>query len=170
MATMTLDREHVFDDALMDREVRVGLPVELFFRLRDALAVQQETLSNVISVPIRTLMRRKQLGERLKSDESERLLRLARLHIRAVEVLNGVEKARRWLFSANRALGGKTPFEFASTQKRIVYEPTARFVRTTVNVGAAAVPAVVTSLTAAAFAPYTSVRSGASVASAVAEN
>lgn len=116
MATMTLDREHVFDDALMDREVRAGLPVELFFRLRDALAVQQEILSNVISVPIRTLMRRKQLGERLKSDESERLLRLARLHIRAVEVLNGVEKARRWLFSANRALGGKTPFEFASTE------------------------------------------------------
>ena len=116
MATMILDREHVFDDALMDREVRAGLPVELFFRLRDALAVQQETLSSVISVPIRTLMRRKQLGERLKSDESERLLRLARLHIRAVEVLNGVEKARRWLFSANRALGGKTPFEFASTE------------------------------------------------------
>jgi putative toxin-antitoxin system antitoxin component (TIGR02293 family) len=116
MATTTLNRERVFDDALMDREIRRGLPVDLFFHLRDALAVQQEILSQVISVPIRTLMRRKQLGERLKSGESERLLRLARLHIRAVEVLNSAEKARHWLFSKNRALGGKTPFEFAATE------------------------------------------------------
>ena len=116
MAATLLSRERVFDDALMDREIRRGLPVDLFFRVRDALAVQPEVLSQVISVPIRTLMRRKQRGERLKSDESERLLRLARLHLRAVEVLHGNEKARRWLFSPSRALGGKTPFEFASTE------------------------------------------------------
>jgi len=111
-----MNRQHFFDDALMDREIRRGLPVDLFFRLRDALAVQQETLSQVISVPVRTLMRRKQLGERLKSGESERLVRLARLQIRAVEVFGNAEKARRWLFSPNRALGGKTPFEFAATE------------------------------------------------------
>lgn len=116
MAAALLSRERVFDDALMDREIRRGLPVELFFRLRDALAIQQEALSDVINVPIRTVMRRKQLGERLKPDESERLLRLARLQIRAVEVLSGPEKARRWLFSPNRALGERTPFEFSSTE------------------------------------------------------
>ncbi|MBE2204548.1 MAG: DUF2384 domain-containing protein [Chthoniobacterales bacterium] len=116
MATTLLSPERVFDDALMDREIRHGLPVELFFRVRDALAIQPEMLSQVINVPIRTLMRRKQLGERLKSDESERLLRLARLHLRAAEVFHGKEKARRWLFSPNRALGGKTPFEFSSTE------------------------------------------------------
>jgi putative toxin-antitoxin system antitoxin component (TIGR02293 family) len=116
MATAILTRESVFDDALMDREIRRGLPVDLFFRLRDALAVRQEILSLVISVPIRTLMRRKQLGERLKPGESERLVRLARLHFRAVEVLESTENARRWLFSPNRALGGKTPFEFAATE------------------------------------------------------
>lgn len=116
MATALLNPERVFDDALMDREVRRGLPVELFFRVRDALAIQPEMLSQIISVPLRTLMRRKQMGERLKSDESERLLRLARLHLRAAAVLHGTEKARRWLFSPNRALGGRTPFEFASTE------------------------------------------------------
>ena len=116
MAISILSSECVFDDALMDREIRRGLPVDLFFRLRDALAVKQEILSQVISVPIRTLMRRKQLGERLKSGESERILRLARLRIRAVEVLNCPEKARHWLFSPNRALGGETPFAFAATE------------------------------------------------------
>jgi putative toxin-antitoxin system antitoxin component (TIGR02293 family) len=116
MATSILSRDWVFDDALMDREIRRGLPVDLFFRLRDALAVKQETLSQVITLPIRTLMRRKQRGERLKSGESERLLRLARLHIRALEVLGSPQKARHWLFFPNRALGGKTPFEFAATE------------------------------------------------------
>jgi putative toxin-antitoxin system antitoxin component (TIGR02293 family) len=116
MAITLLSHEQVFDDALMDREIRRGLPVELFFQVRDALAIQPEMLSQIISVPIRTLMRRKQRSERLKSDESERLLRLARLHLRAVDVLQGNEKARRWLFSPNRALGGHTPFEFASTE------------------------------------------------------
>ena len=116
MATLVLSRESVFDDALMDREIRRGLPVDLFFRLRDALAIKQEILSQVISVPIRTLMRRKQQGERLKSGESERIVRLARLHLRAVEVLNNAEKARHWLFSPNRALGEKTPFESAATE------------------------------------------------------
>ena len=116
MANGLLSREHVFDDALMDREIRRGLPVELFFRLRDALAIQPEALSRVISVPIRTLMRRKQMGERLKSGESERLLRLARLHVRAMEVFENPESARRWLFSKNRALGGRTPFEYAGTE------------------------------------------------------
>ena len=92
------------------------MPVDLFFRLRDALAVKQEVLSKVISVPIRTLMRRKQRGERLNSGESERIVRLARLQIRATEVLGNAEKARHWLFSPNRALGGETPFEFAATE------------------------------------------------------
>jgi len=100
MAAALLSRERVFDDALMDREIRRGLPVELFFRLRDALAIQPEALSDVINVPIRTVMRRKQLGERLKPDESERLLRMARLQIRAVEVLSGPEKARHRYHSA----------------------------------------------------------------------
>ena len=116
MAHAMLSKERIFDDALMDQEVRRGLPVALFFLLRDALAIQPELLSQVISVPIRTLMRRKQSGVRLKSDESERLLRLARLHLRAKEVLCGREKARQWLFSPNRALGGKIPFELSTTE------------------------------------------------------
>ncbi len=116
MAFALLSPERVFDDALMDREIRRGLPVDLFFRLREALAISPERLSQIISVPIRTLMRRKQLGERLKSDESERLLRLARLYCRASDVFHGKDKARRWLFSPNRALGGQTPFDFASTE------------------------------------------------------
>lgn len=116
MSTTLLSAERIFDDALMDHEVRNGLPVELFFRVRDALAIRPEMLSQVISVPIRTLMRRKQRGERLKSDESERLLRLTRLYLWATEALHGKDKARRWLFSPNRALGGRTPIEFASTE------------------------------------------------------
>jgi putative toxin-antitoxin system antitoxin component (TIGR02293 family) len=116
MATKMLRPDRIFDDALMDREIRRGLPVGLFFQLREALAVQPEVLSKAVSVPIRTLLRRKQLRARLKTDESERVVRLARLHLRAAEVMGGVEKGRRWLFWPNRALGGRTPLECSSTE------------------------------------------------------
>ena len=48
----------VFDDARMAVEVRLGLPVEAFFRLRDALGVSQEFLSQAIGIPSRTVMRK----------------------------------------------------------------------------------------------------------------
>jgi putative toxin-antitoxin system antitoxin component (TIGR02293 family) len=116
MATLELTPSTVFDDARMAEEVRQGIPVSMFFQLRQALGIPQELLSKAISVPTRTVMRRKANRERLKPDESERLLRLARLLVRATQVLESQERARQWLQAKNRALGGVAPLEFAKTE------------------------------------------------------
>jgi putative toxin-antitoxin system antitoxin component (TIGR02293 family) len=116
MATALLAEDIVLDNSLMAREVRRGLPVALFFELRDALKVTPKILSETTHIPVRTLMRRKQKGERLLVDESERLLRLARIQQLAARALGGESRAREWMFRENRALGGETPFAYASTE------------------------------------------------------
>ena len=68
----------------------------------------------VLAITDRTLVRRKK-ESRLQASESDRLFRLARVAALAVDVLEGEEKARRWLHKPNRALGGAVPLSLLST-------------------------------------------------------
>jgi putative toxin-antitoxin system antitoxin component (TIGR02293 family) len=71
-------------------------------------------LARVIGLPARTLARRKK-ERRLRADESDRLLRLARVAAVAEEALGARENAGQWLQKPNRALGGVTPLELLDT-------------------------------------------------------
>lgn len=53
---------------------------------------------------------------RLRSDESERVVRIARLFDRTLQVLGGEDKARQWLRTPKRALAGQSPLEYADTE------------------------------------------------------
>ena len=67
----------------------------------------------IVDIPRRTLTRRKREG--VFPDESDRLLRAARLFGRALEVFDGNrEAAAEWLTTAPPALGG-VPIAFART-------------------------------------------------------
>ncbi|NBC16500.1 MAG: DUF2384 domain-containing protein [Bacteroidetes bacterium] len=92
-----------------------GLPMESFDRLQRALGVSSAELAGAIQTAERTLRRRRNTG-RLKPTESERLLRLARLFERAVEVLGSPERARTWMSTALPALGGRSPLDYADTE------------------------------------------------------
>ena len=92
-----------------------GLPLASFERLRGELGVSGSRLAEIIHVAERTLRRRRQAG-RLRPDESERLLRLARLFERAREVLGSSERARMWMSEPVPALGGHTPLAYADTE------------------------------------------------------
>src|SRR5215212_7865128 len=66
----------------------------------------------------RTLTRRKQQG-RFAPDESDRLLRAARLFGRALELFEGNrDAATEWLFRAQPALGSARPVDVARTELR----------------------------------------------------
>lgn len=95
--------------------VRCGLPAARFDALREFLGVSAAKLSEVAGIASSTLSRRRQHGH-FDQNESERLLRLARIAGRAVDVLEGSENARRWLTEPARALGGETPLGFADTE------------------------------------------------------
>ena len=112
----TLTSEQLFDDARMALAVERGFPIRNFFDLGRALDISQERLAKVIALPVRTLLRRQAQRQRLKCDESERLLRLMRIEARARQVFGGAGRAREWMFSGNVALGQRSPFEFSATE------------------------------------------------------
>jgi len=106
--------------ATKDRQAQIrllkkGLPISSFEKLQERMAVSADTLTTTINIAPRTLTRRKQEG-RLRTDESERVMRITVLFDRAEEVLGSVEYARQWFKSPKLALAGKSPLEYADTE------------------------------------------------------
>ena len=95
--------------------IRSGLPAEAFDWLKAELGLTVSELSDIVHISRRTVSRRKQEGH-LKTDESERILRLIRLYRHASEVLGGAEEAKSWMREPNFALGEETPLHFADTE------------------------------------------------------
>lgn len=92
-----------------------GFSYEELEHLRENMGLSRGELAGLIRVPARTLDRRRREG-RLQPEESDRLLRLARVFGAAVELFEGdAEVAGEWLFSSQRALGGMAPFDMAKS-------------------------------------------------------
>jgi putative toxin-antitoxin system antitoxin component (TIGR02293 family) len=87
-----------------------GLPPEAF----DA-AIERGILTrdeaNELIIPRRTLLRRKQNGQRLTLEESDKLSRITRLTIRGAETFGSSEDAVQWLRESNGALAGRMPLD-----------------------------------------------------------
>jgi putative toxin-antitoxin system antitoxin component (TIGR02293 family) len=100
--------------AVVDR-VRAGLPYAALEAVATRYEIPTEALVRVLHIPPRTLARRKQ-ERRLRPDESDRLLRLARIAARAEEVLGSRENAAGWLREPIIALGGVSPLDYIDTE------------------------------------------------------
>ncbi len=94
--------------------VRRGLPAETVFTIARKAHMSQGEISIVLSIPERTLARRKREGV-LSAEESAKVLRLARVFERANEVFEGACAAQDWLRSPNPSLGGVSPFSLLDT-------------------------------------------------------
>jgi putative toxin-antitoxin system antitoxin component (TIGR02293 family) len=92
-----------------------GLPVQELDALQISLNVPMEKLASKLGISKATLHRRKSQG-RLGRDESDRVLRFARLMGKAVEVFENEENARRWLMAPQIGLGGAVPLDYAETE------------------------------------------------------
>ena len=82
--------------------------------LTKTLRVSQAELGAALGIPERTLARRKKEGT-LSSDESARLVRLARVVERAEAVFEDLDAALNWLKSPNAALAGVIPLSLMDT-------------------------------------------------------
>ena len=91
-----------------------GLPYRALESVKRRLRLSDSELAAATGIHPRTLARRKS-QERLRSDESDRLSRLARLTSRAIDVLGSEENALAWLRHPNRALAGDTPLRCLRT-------------------------------------------------------
>ena len=105
-----------FDTASLLKRLEEGLSYAAFERLKRRLKVTSQELADAALISRRTLARRKSSG-RLDPDESDRLVRVARVFSRAIELFGGNEdSARRWMMRPRPALGGPSPFEMARTE------------------------------------------------------
>ncbi len=95
--------------------LKKGLPANAFDKLRERLNVSDNRLSEIVQIPKRTLSRRR-TGGRLKTDESERVLRIARLYDKALDVFENESAVENWLKKPARGLGYKVPLEYADTE------------------------------------------------------
>lgn len=105
----------VYEPLRLYAQVRRGLSYSAFEHLQRNAEMTARELAEMVDIPPRTLARRKESG-RLEPDESDRLLRTARVFGRAVELFEGdIGGARHWLSSEQRALGGVVPFDLLRT-------------------------------------------------------
>jgi len=96
-------------------QIRVGLPATTIQVLQQQMGITSAQLAATVNIPGRTLSRRAKEG-RLRSDESERVIRIARLFMRAVQVLGDAGSARQWLKTPKHALADTPPLEYADTE------------------------------------------------------
>lgn len=96
------------------RGVEAGLPYASLEALMSRFGLSRSEVASVLGLPARTMARRKR-ERRLRPDESDRLLRLARIAAEAARILGTEEKAAGWLRDENMALGGEVPLELLRT-------------------------------------------------------
>jgi putative toxin-antitoxin system antitoxin component (TIGR02293 family) len=104
-----------YEPLALDRQVRRGLGYTTFTRFQRNTGLPPGAISELIQVSTRTLTRRKSEG-RFAPEESDRLVRAARVFGRSMELFEGnSSEARAWLTSNQPALNGRAPLEFART-------------------------------------------------------
>jgi putative toxin-antitoxin system antitoxin component (TIGR02293 family) len=94
--------------------IRKGIPAAAVESLTRMVGVSQSELAATLGIPERTLARRKREGM-LTSEESAKLLMLARVVGRAHEVFEDLNAALNWLKSPNAALSGAAPLSLLDT-------------------------------------------------------
>ena len=104
------------DVAGIHSRVEAGLSYAALERLQRVLGLPTGRVSELLRIPARTLARRR-AAKRLDTDESDRLVRLARVVGLALRLFEGnLDEARAWLSTSQRALGDRAPLEFASSE------------------------------------------------------
>jgi putative toxin-antitoxin system antitoxin component (TIGR02293 family) len=110
----TLKRKVASDSDLV-RITREGLPVDTLALLARELSIERKILAKLVGISDRTLNRRIASASRLSAEESDRIVRFARVVARATDTLGTSEKASHWLQNPNRALGGDRPLDLLDT-------------------------------------------------------
>ena len=119
MKTATLEKKTASAKAKhpteLIRQIQKGLPFSDLKVLQDSIDMPFEQLAAKLSISRSTLQRRKVAG-RLSPDESDKVMRFARLLEHATSVFGDVDKARAWLKFPQRGLGGVVPLDYAETE------------------------------------------------------
>ena len=96
------------------RLVEHGLATKVIDAMRRHGLSDEEVYALVL--PRRTLAHRRSRREALSRDESDRVVRVARIAALAEHVFGEPERAWRWLRDAKKQLEGRTPLQLTATE------------------------------------------------------
>jgi putative toxin-antitoxin system antitoxin component (TIGR02293 family) len=103
------------DPLALVRKVGRGFAFQSLVRFQENTDFSTADVADLVSIPQRTLQRRKAEG-RLEPEESDRLLRVARVFAKALDLFEGDRPAaQNWLRTPAIALGGERPIRLART-------------------------------------------------------
>jgi len=94
--------------------IRNGIPKKALDNLMDNTGITTPEISKIIGTSDRTL-RRYSSTQKLNSEQSERIIELAKLYSRGEEVFGSMENFKSWMNSLVMALGNKQPKEYLDT-------------------------------------------------------
>ncbi len=96
--------------------IRTGFPPGWVKAVRSAFQLSNSQLEALLSTSVSTLERRQRQQRPLDLVGSERLDRVATLAVRAAELFEDQDVARRWMMTPNRALNDQTPIALCETE------------------------------------------------------
>lgn len=104
------------DNMKMQSSIKKGLKFTTIGRLGKALDISQKEVAQLLSITPSTLNRRKKEGH-LHPDESDRVVRFARLKDAALTLMQGDDQAAvAWLHTPLDIFGGESPLDYATTE------------------------------------------------------
>jgi putative toxin-antitoxin system antitoxin component (TIGR02293 family) len=90
-------------------QIKKGLPIRTVEHLEKSAGITTVEMMGILDVSDRNWRRRKNVGA-LNLDESNTVFRTARVFSTVLGMTHGdTEKAKRWMRTPRKALGGKTP-------------------------------------------------------------
>jgi putative toxin-antitoxin system antitoxin component (TIGR02293 family) len=104
------------ETAQLFEKVRIGFSYKALERFQSNISLSNEALSELVQIKKRTLARRKETG-RLTSNESDRLLRVARVFGKVLALFDGdIDAARTWFSTPAPALDNRSPRDLSNTE------------------------------------------------------
>ena len=97
------------------KDVERGLPLSTLDEFSAYSGIPVKELLEVV-IPARTLKHRRQRGESLNLDESDRLARVAKMYELAVKVYGDREDGKDWLLHAKGRFSGRSPLAMLRTE------------------------------------------------------
>jgi putative toxin-antitoxin system antitoxin component (TIGR02293 family) len=95
--------------------IEKGLPSQSLNQIAKMLGLPKQTIIVALKFAQRTISEREKAKKPFKLEESERLLRVLRVHRIAREVFTTDEAVAKWLDMPDRSLGMKTPLDMLAT-------------------------------------------------------
>ena len=96
---------------LVVKAIRKGIPYSLFELIRNVTPFTNNDWAKYLDISSKSLVRYQQQDKIFKSSQTEKIIELAEVTNRGVDVFGSDDKFRRWLETPNYALGKLKPFD-----------------------------------------------------------